>query len=98
MATYVIINSYIHLGKEMVNIWLRIRHYVYFQTDATTQLFVRAIRTLCIAANSPCASAVLQLEADADCTTALGDDDTENYCTGTCRDLIDALLDSCALV
>ena len=43
-------------------------------------------------------SAVLELEADVDCTTALGDDDTENYCMGSCRDLVDALLDSCALV
>ena len=42
--------------------------------------------------------AVLELEADQDCTTALGGDDTENYCAGRCSNLIDALLDSCALV
>ena len=55
---------------------------------------VAAYNTACNS-DDDCQAAFQALNADADCITALDNNDTETYCSGSCSDLINDALDTC---
>ena len=76
----------------MLNFVVRI--YTYFQTDQQAQLILSAYHTLCDQGDA-CTTAGFALLTDANCTATLENEDAAVFCSGSCRSLTDALLNSC---
>ena len=67
---------------------------LYFQTDADVQLTISAYNTVC-GSGAECTAALNAYNGDTTCTTAIANDDSGTYCTGTCRTLLTAVFTAC---
>ena len=56
--------------------------------------FIAAYDTACNS-GAQCTAALVALNADDDCITALDNDDTISSCSGSCADLVNAALNTC---
>ena len=67
---------------------------LYFQTDTQTQLIISTYDSVC-GSVAQCTDAQQALNADSNCTTAIGSDDSASYCSETCVALVKNVVDSC---
>ena len=67
---------------------------LYFQTDTDVQLIISAYNTVC-GSGAECTAALNAYNADTSCRTAIADNDSGTYCTGTCRTLLSAVFSAC---